>query len=612
MSQGVSDKTLRLTVDNIGFLLDRLGEDCHPLQFLRELTQNSIEAILRTPKKAGEIVWDVDWTSYELGDHAVFKLCVTDSGDGMTGEEMRRFINQLSSSIAKQSSNGNYGVGAKIAAATRNHAGLIYLSWKKEIGAMIHLWRDPETGQYGLRQIERPDGSFGHWAELVDDVKPGIVGEHGTRVILYGNSELEDTMKAPVGAASPSTWISKYLNGRYFKIPEGLTIKARQGWEHPRENSDVNLLRTVTGQFVYLEQHKECSGTLDLSGAKAHWWILKDETALSANSGFVESSGHVAALHDDELYELASGRAGHSKLQQFGVIFGYRQVVIYVEPSAADGVTLTTNTARTHLLLNRQSLPWSEWAAEFRERMPSDIKALIERIAAQSTAENHGKSIRERLKAMMDLYKVSRYKPHAAGSLAIAEPTPNAGGRSGRNNGSPDGGGGGSRSSTQGGAVGGVYSVFLKKDGQPGRQAKPDIFPRVQWISLAEGTRESGDIEDKAARYLEDQNMLLINADFRVFTDMVQHWVQLYASEHGEVAGLRTRVRDSVHDWFEQALTETIIGLQALKGSREWSTQDLQSAWSEAALTSVVMQRYHPYNCIKRELGTKIGALKKA
>jgi hypothetical protein len=525
---------------------------------------------------------------------------------------MRKFINQLSSSIAKQSSDGNYGVGAKIAAATRNHAGLIYLSWKKGTGAMIHLWRDPETGQYGLRQIERPDGTFEHWAELVDDVKPGIIGEHGTRVTLYGNSELEDTMKAPVGAASPSTWISKYLNGRYFKIPEGVTIKARQGWEHPRENTDVNLLRTVTGQFVYLEQHKECSGALDLSGAKANWWILRDETALSANSGFAESSGHVAALHDDELYELASGRAGHSKLQQFGVIFGYRQVVIYVEPSAADGITLTTNTARTHLLLNRQSLPWSDWAAEFRERMPSDIKALIERIAAQSSAENHGKSIRERLKAMMDLFKVSRYKPHAAGSLNIAEPTPNAGGRPSRNNGSSDGGGGGGRSSIQGGAVGGVYSVFLKKDGQPGRQTKPDVFPRVQWISIAEGTREVGDIEDKAARYLEDQNTLLINADFRVFTDMVQHWVQLYASEHGEVAGLRTRVRDSVHDWFEQALTETIIGLQALKGSREWSTQDLQNAWSEAALTSVVMQRYHPYNCIKRELGTKIGALKRA
>jgi len=59
-------KTLPLTVSNTGFLLDRLGQDCHPLQFLRELTQNAIEAIHRTPEKTGEIIWDVDWTSYEL------------------------------------------------------------------------------------------------------------------------------------------------------------------------------------------------------------------------------------------------------------------------------------------------------------------------------------------------------------------------------------------------------------------------------------------------------------------------------------------------------------------------------------------------------------------
>src|SRR5262249_45950848 len=61
-----SKETLPLSVDNIGFMLDRLGRDCAPLQFLRELTQNSIEAILRTPSRTGEIRWDVDWNRYDL------------------------------------------------------------------------------------------------------------------------------------------------------------------------------------------------------------------------------------------------------------------------------------------------------------------------------------------------------------------------------------------------------------------------------------------------------------------------------------------------------------------------------------------------------------------
>ena len=65
------NKTLPMTVKNTGFLLDRLGQDCHPLQFLRELTRNAIEAIQRT-EKPGQILWDVDWTTYDLA--GVLKL----------------------------------------------------------------------------------------------------------------------------------------------------------------------------------------------------------------------------------------------------------------------------------------------------------------------------------------------------------------------------------------------------------------------------------------------------------------------------------------------------------------------------------------------------------
>ena len=92
---------------------------------------------------------------------------------------------------------------------------------------------------------------------------------------------------------------------------------------------------------------------------------------------------------------------------------------------------------------------------------------------------------------------------------------------------------------------------------------------------------------------------------------MVDHWVDVYSKEHGPLAGLRDIIRDSVHNRNEQALTETIIGLQAVRGSKEWPADHLHEAWSESALSAVVMQRYHPFNAIKRELGTKIASLKK-
>ena len=40
-----AENTLPMTVENMTFMLDRLGQDCAPLQFVRELTQNAIEAI---------------------------------------------------------------------------------------------------------------------------------------------------------------------------------------------------------------------------------------------------------------------------------------------------------------------------------------------------------------------------------------------------------------------------------------------------------------------------------------------------------------------------------------------------------------------------------------
>ena len=607
-----TNETLALTVHNTGFLLDRLGADCHSLQFLRELTQNSIEAILRTAEKKGQVVWDVDWTPYELGNHQAFKLCVTDNGCGMTGDEMVNHINRLSSSGAVQSVDGNYGVGAKIAAATRNHAGLIYLSWQNGRGNMIHLWRDPQSGQYGLRQIERPDDSYGHFAEVDDTIKPELIDQHGTRIVLYGMTDDADTMKAPLGSPSASRWIAKYLNSRYFRFPEGVVVKAREGWEHPRSNKDLNVLRQLTGQAHYLNAHLLSAGKVQLTDAVAHWWILKDEAALGSNSGYIESSGHVAALFKDELYEMATGRSGHAKLQQFGVIFGQRQVVVYIEPSANAKRRITTNTARTQLMVNGDGLPWSDWAAEFRENIPDEIHTLMDEIASKISGADHSKSIKDRLKALMDLYRVSRYKPSPNGSLRIHDPEPTTGGQNPTRSSSDGSAGGGknTRSSTSG-PVGGVYSAFLKNDGTPGVKVRPDMFPEVKWISAANGSRQEGDIEDKAARYLAEQHMLLINSDFRVFTDMVQHWTERYAKEHGETAGLREVVQDSVHDWYEQALVETVIGVQALKGSREWSTKQIAWALSEEALTSVVMQRYHPYNSVKRELGTKIAPLKK-
>ncbi|MGH6890525.1 MAG: hypothetical protein ACREHF_15265 [Rhizomicrobium sp.] len=601
-------KPLPMSVDKVGFLLDRLGQDCAPLQYLRELTQNAIEAVRRSGN-AGHVIWDVDWIAYDLG--GPMKLCLVDTGDGMSGGEMIRFINQLSASGAQQSFTGNYGVGAKIAAATKFPAGVVYQSWKNGDGHMVLLEKDPATKEYGLRQWPLKDGNYSHFVPLDDAVKPGEIKSHGTKVILVGTKESDSTIAPPPDVPSPSRWISKYLNTRYFRFPTDVTVKTREGWDSPRTDTDRNVLRTITGQKPYLDQHSVKSGTQSLTGAKIHWWILKDEPAISNNSGFIESAGHVAALYQDELYDRATARSATAMLQRFAILFGYRWVVLYVEPTAENG--LTTNTARTTLLLNGDKLPWDDWAYEFRENMPKELSDFVNEKAAALTEKDHMSSIRDRLKAVMDLYKVSRYRPAPLGNYLSDDGSAVRVGRSvlaertskdGRSAAAREVGD--ARLGNRDGEVGNIYHLFEKKGGVPSDKVSSDPFPVVKWVSVENGGRTADDdMEDKAANFVQSQNTLLINADFRVFKDMIARLCK--AKEPGAVPTIQDVVEEVVHQWFEQALVETVLGIQQLKGSKEWGPEAIDKALSPEALTCSVMQRYHVHVACKRDLGAKLG-----
>ena len=45
-----SGDLLPMSVDKMGFLIDKLFDDCAPLQFVRELTKNCVESIMRLPE----------------------------------------------------------------------------------------------------------------------------------------------------------------------------------------------------------------------------------------------------------------------------------------------------------------------------------------------------------------------------------------------------------------------------------------------------------------------------------------------------------------------------------------------------------------------------------
>ena len=230
---------------------------------------------------------------------------------------------------------------------------------------------------------------------------------------------------------------------------------------------------------------------------------------------------------------------------------------------------------------------------------------LIAEKAAGSQSTDHSASIRNRLRPLLDLFKLSRYRPTPRGDLNIEEPSAHGGTispRGGTRTGSGKPGG-------QGGTAGSIYSIFQKKDGETGKAVSADPFPETKWISFEDGTRELGQLEDRAARYLLDQNLLLINADFRVYTDAITRWKKSYknlvAPEFSS-----PKITEVVRGWCEQSLVEAVLGVRALEKSKEWSSAQILEALSDEALTAVAVQRYHIQNVVARELGAKLGSLK--
>lgn len=593
-----ADQTMVMRVANLGFLLERLGEDCDDLQYLRELTENALEA------EARHVVWDVDQKLFELTGQ--LKLCCVDDGCGMTGPEMIQHINHLSSSSRIQAVDGNFGVGAKIAAATRNPAGVLYQSWVDGRGSMIQLWRDPETQQYGLKQFQLPDGSYSHIVPLGDEAKPDQIDQHGTKVTLLGKGAEDRTIDGPPNVPTRSRWFNRQLGSRYFRFPDGVEVRAREGWDQPREDTERNLLRRVNGMEWFLDKYSDQHGVVALAECDVHWWILDDSEARRSYS--LPNNGHFAAMHKDELYELTTGRAGTARLQQFGVIFGADRVVLYVEPRNGELRRLTSNTARSQLLLDGAGLPYSGWAAEFRtEGMPQEIRDYMDAVISGARGADHRQSIEERLRNYAKLYRLSRLRRRTGGAMTATagdgSNDPDVSVNEGAKKQRPK------RTKKSRDMTGDLLASALAAEGldaDEGVEGAPTL-PRTVWLSEHDepSTRSPEELEDRAAKYLPEENMLQINADFRVFVDMVEHWCDEYGLERNN-----DFVVEVVREWFEQTLIETVIGCQQLQGDRRWSSSDIESVLSEVALTAAVMPRYHVANAIKRALGAKLGTLR--
>jgi hypothetical protein len=525
-------KQADMGVGNLTFLLDQMGRDAGPTRFVREYTRNSLDA------GATQIAWDI--IHFPGSPAMAQKLGIIDNGQGMTPEDMVQLLNKLSSSGKTQSKTGNFGVGGKISALLRNPHGIVYMSWKDGKGSMIRIWKDPETEKYGLKELDREGNNV---VTVSNTFKPASIGKNGTVVTFLGETDADDTTLPPPGTSLAKTkWVPRELNTRFHFFPEGVTVTTRDARTTPAHQAADGKLRTIFGQAYYLNKYAEASGSVAVRSAKVHWWILKDDENIRAQAHVWQPHGHAAALFQDELYEK---KPGQSMLNEFGVVLGGNRVVIYVEPDAQTlGDNLSADTARNNLILDGHPLPWSAWAAEFRDNMPQELNELMDGISPQVGAEDLLAKITSSLAAVDHLFADNIKRARAGFPAERGIGTGHKLGEQGPTNetgtGTPNNNGNGKPHKT-GGAVD-LLAAFAKTITMPNAKRRKDFeVPTLRYFSEHDGNIPN-DMKGVSARYHPASNELHINTGF----DSFERIVESEFVKRGRRSGIRKVIQETV------------------------------------------------------------------
>jgi hypothetical protein len=608
---------LRFAHDSATATVNRWYHEAPPMQYLRELVYNGIEA------GASRIELTPDLIGIDP-DAPVYRLLYQDDGCGMSAEQLREFFAQLAKT--GKSHERNHGIGVRVTTLPWNLAGLVVMSWCDGVGNMMRMrWRptgpEPDEGHFGLHkfQVTEDDGTPG-WYEIIEapeEYKPPWVDQHGTSMLLLGNTGHEHTYFGPTGDPAEAPDMLDWLNRRLRTVPENVSIsvtqfnnlKDRSRW--PRRASDAvyggdhaNMRRRgVDGALEIFEQFTDetTRGVVDLGeGVQARWWLLSDtvetnggQVSKRANQSRRYRNGIVGARYDLELYDVVEGSAPHARHRYgaFGIIMKkvVNRVAIVIEapelaanaPAPASGFAVRPDSARGRLLVPRptghEELPWELWGERFAAAMPEVIEQAIRDAEEQDRAEDHGTLLRDRIRLYLKRLQSARWRRHEDGTdrsedfsaqQAIAgQDEPVVGVRRRRRKGTCQRG------------VGAQDEAASRTtaEGEVVRSIRPrDPFPTPKWYSSEQFPTGIG------ARYVPVRNEVMLNRDHPVIAELVGS----LASRYVNALGVRERIERHVRGYFDLDITTKVFHVLQHRGSEHFAASDIDEMLSERTLTT--------------------------
>jgi hypothetical protein len=304
---------------------------------------------------------------------------------------------------------GNFGVGAKVAAGSRNPHGLEYRSWHQGQGSLVCFKRHPD-GRWGLEPQRWPDGHTDYWRPLGAQDKPSLLRgqDHGTQS----------------RAARPA---------RARRHHPGADERHRRppALDHPLPQRPLPAAcRTGGGAGPRATQPRRARAAAARPGRAAAPRMTRRRRGYGGaerRDGLLVGSrrrpprqtarSHAVGLERSRRHRLR-GRAVRHPAADPGWLrtpaglrhpLRLRTCVLHLHPHGHAG-RLQCNTARTLLLLDHEPLPWARWGEEFTAAMPAEIRQLQERAACTDMLPRR-EAIRNRVNAILPLYQLSSYRP---------------------------------------------------------------------------------------------------------------------------------------------------------------------------------------------------------
>ncbi len=417
--------------------VDLLHGECTPLQWLRELVVNSIEAIVETGKPGTILVHAVQQDMGE-GIGTIRKLAVTDTGEGIAED---RLYSSFQVAMTSRGT-GNYGIGAKIAALPLNPAGMIYRSqiegrtpaeliWYRSGPYSCYEargWIDEPTNE--IRYVTPPSCEESSYSRITD-------AGHGTQVVLCGENAEHDTCRT----LGPSTykgagnlhWAIRQLNFKFWKIPKSIEIRVENAKTNRSDSDPRDYI--VHGGETGMKSFAAESGVVELESNpyKVRWFLLNESVTQRRNSHNGWGEGRIiAALYHEktgvtEVYAMLRTRRGAALMNDFGIYTGAERVVLLIEPTQMRQDLMQPTTARDDLRVGDEgnvSSAYKEIGQEFAGLMAEKAPKLAEYVRKQlegmkSTSDEQ--NLKEVIAQAIELYKIRDFRRLAKGRTKAVE-----------------------------------------------------------------------------------------------------------------------------------------------------------------------------------------------